>query len=81
VFGAAADGRLAAYGADGLAACGRIAQAVINEPRPLSPHPLGNCLYGDPFALPSNDNDPQHVDHRGGATGEDDIADAPLGGH
>jgi hypothetical protein len=81
VFGAATDGRLAGYGADGLAACGRIAQAVINEPRPLSPHPLGNCLYGDPFALPSNDNDPQHVDHLGGAAGAGDNADAALGGH
>jgi hypothetical protein len=80
VFGATADGRLTEYGADGLAARGRIARAVVNEPRPLSPHPLGNCLYGDPFALPSNDNDTERVDHLGGAAGEDDIADTALRG-
>jgi hypothetical protein len=57
LFGAPADRRLAGYAAEGLAARGEIAQAVINEPRPLSPDPLGNCLYGDPFALPSNDDE------------------------
>ena len=57
LFGAPAESRLAGYVANGLVTRGEIAWAVINEPRPLSPHPRGNCLYGDPFALPSDDND------------------------
>ena len=80
LFGIAADDRLAGYGPDGLTARGRIAEAVMNEPRPLSPHPRGNCLYGDPFALPSNDNDTQRVDPNGVA-GEGDIADAGIPCH
>ena len=57
VLGAVADGRLAGHAANGLAAEGHVAQVVLSEPHPLSPHPRGDCLHGgDPFALPSNNN-------------------------
>jgi hypothetical protein len=53
MLGDALDERLAA--ADGLARGGYVAQAVINQPDPLSPHPRGNCLRtGDLFALPES---------------------------
>jgi hypothetical protein len=58
VLGAVADGLLAGHAANGLAVEGQVAQVVLNEPYPLSPHRRGNCLRGgDLFALPSNDND------------------------
>lgn len=41
----------------GLAVEGWRAEAVINEPEPLSPEPRGNCLRGDVFALPDRHQD------------------------
>jgi hypothetical protein len=57
VLGAVADGHLAGHVTDGLDVVGHVAQVVLNEPHPLSPHLWANCLRtGDLFALPSNDN-------------------------
>jgi hypothetical protein len=47
------DSQLAAYNTEGLAIGGWRAQVVLNEPRPLSPRPRGDCLRSDDvFALP-----------------------------
>lgn len=57
LLGDAIDNRLADHAADGLAVEGWRAEAVINEPEPLSPGPRGNCLRGDVFALPDRHQD------------------------
>jgi hypothetical protein len=58
LLGDSADDRLADHATDGLAARGWRAQAVLNDPHPLSPRPRDDCLRGDDvFALPpSNDH-------------------------
>ncbi|WP_433796504.1 hypothetical protein [Actinoplanes sp. CA-252034] len=53
VFGPAVDDRLAGYLPDGLKAGGVRAEAVPNEPWPLSTSPRGDCLRSDNvFAVP-----------------------------
>lgn len=51
------DERLDGYEADGLDLGGWKAQVVLDEPWPLSRDPLGNCLRGDVFALPTTEDD------------------------
>ncbi|WP_203901559.1 hypothetical protein [Virgisporangium aliadipatigenens] len=52
LLGETSDNRLAEYAGDGLEVAGWRAQVVPNEPWPLSPAPLHDCLLGDVFALP-----------------------------
>jgi hypothetical protein len=53
LVGDAADDRLAAYHRDGLDIGGWRAEVVANDPWPLSPGPLSNCVGPDDiFALP-----------------------------
>ncbi len=56
LLGDATDDRLADHAADGLTMGGWRAEIVVNEPFPLSPGPRSNCLRGDVFALPPNDD-------------------------
>ena len=58
LLGDTVDDRLSGHRADGLALAGWRAQIVINEPDPLWPGPLSNCLRGgDVFALPPGHNE------------------------
>ncbi|MGN9914459.1 hypothetical protein ACTMTJ_43700 [Phytohabitans sp. LJ34] len=57
LLGDATDDRLAGHAVDGLAVEGWRAEAVINEPFPLSPDLRGNCLRGDVFAIPNRYKD------------------------
>ncbi|GIF42346.1 hypothetical protein [Actinoplanes xinjiangensis] len=53
LVGDAADERLTAYHRDGLDVGGWRAEVVANDPWPLSPGPLSNCVVpDDAFALP-----------------------------
>jgi hypothetical protein len=53
LVGAAVDDRLTTYRRDGLEVGGWRAEVVANEPWPLSPGPLSNCVGPDDvFALP-----------------------------
>jgi hypothetical protein len=55
VIGDAVDDRLTAYRGDGLDVGGWRAEVVANDPWPLSPGPLSDCLGpGDFFALPAD---------------------------
>jgi hypothetical protein len=58
MLGDAVGRRLAGYAADGLTLGGGRSQVVLDEPDPLHPDPLRNCLRdGDVFALPPGDAD------------------------
>ncbi|RDI60382.1 hypothetical protein [Nocardia pseudobrasiliensis] len=50
------EARLAARETDGLSLGGWRAQLIFDEPRPLRPDTLGNCLIGDAFALPESEH-------------------------
>jgi hypothetical protein len=54
LIGDAVDERLTTYRGDGLDVGGWRSEVVANDPWPLSPGPLSNCLTGaeDVFALP-----------------------------
>lgn len=53
LIGDATDERLAACHADGLAVGGWRSDVVVDEPRPLAPGPLSNCLrHDDVYTLP-----------------------------
>jgi hypothetical protein len=53
LFGRTADDRLADHASNGLATGGWRAQVVLDEPHPLAPRQLSDCLRGDDvFVLP-----------------------------
>jgi hypothetical protein len=57
LLGSAADDRLAGHASNGLATGGWRAQVVLDEPHPLAPEQLGDCLRSDDiFALPPGDD-------------------------
>ncbi|MFI5915087.1 hypothetical protein [Dactylosporangium sp. NPDC051541] len=58
LLGEETDSRLEGYARDGLEVGGWRAQVVPNEPWPLSPPPRSDCLRGDVFALPPEQDEP-----------------------